>query len=59
MTTGIGKPVIRGLTHNRIVTLDNGQRTEPQRWGHDHSPNVETANAEQLEVIKGPANLSL
>ena len=28
MTTGIGKPVIRGLTHNRIVTLDNGQRSE-------------------------------
>ncbi|MBX3173699.1 MAG: TonB-dependent receptor [Gemmatimonadaceae bacterium] len=57
MTTGIGKPVIRGLTHNRIVTLDNGQRTETQQWGHDHSPNVETANAEQVEVIKGPASV--
>lgn len=57
MTTGIGKPVIRGLTHNRIVTLDNGQRTETQQWGHDHSPNVETANAEQIEVIKGPASV--
>lgn len=57
MTTGIGKPVIRGLTHNRVVTLDNGQRTETQQWGHDHSPNVETANAEQVEVIKGPASV--
>lgn len=57
MTTGIGKPVIRGLTHNRVITLDNGQRTETQQWGHDHSPNVETANAEQLEVIKGPASV--
>jgi iron complex outermembrane recepter protein len=57
MTTGIGKPVIRGLTHNRVVTLDNGQRTETQQWGHDHSPNVETANAEQIEVIKGPASV--
>lgn len=57
MTTGIGKPVIRGLTHNRIVTLDNGQRTETQQWGHDHSPNVETANADQVEVIKGPASV--
>lgn len=57
MTTGIGKPVIRGLTHNRIVTLDNGQRTETQQWGHDHSPNVETANAEQIEIIKGPASV--
>ena len=57
MSTGIGKPVIRGLTHNRIVTLDNGQRTETQQWGHDHSPNVETANAEQIEVIKGPGSV--
>jgi iron complex outermembrane receptor protein len=57
MTTGIGKPVIRGLTHNRVVTLDNGQRTETQQWGHDHSPNVETAVAEQVEVIKGPASV--
>lgn len=57
MTTGIGKPVIRGMTHYRVVTLDNGQRTETQAWGHDHSPNVETASAERVEVIKGPASV--
>jgi iron complex outermembrane recepter protein len=57
MTTGIGKPVLRGLTHNRVVMLDNGQRSETQQWGHDHSPNIETANAEQVEVIKGPASV--
>ena len=57
MSTGIGKPVIRGMTHYRVVTLDNGQRTETQAWGHDHSPNVETANADRVEVIKGPASV--
>jgi iron complex outermembrane receptor protein len=57
MTSGIGKPVIRGMTHYRVVTLDNGQRTETQAWGHDHSPNVETATAERVEVIKGPASV--
>jgi len=57
MTTGIGKPVIRGMTHYRVVTLDNGQRTETQAWGHDHSPNVETAAAERVEVIKGPSSV--
>lgn len=57
MTTGIGKPVIRGMTHYRIVTLDNGQRSETQAWGHDHSPNVETAAAERVELIKGPASV--
>jgi iron complex outermembrane receptor protein len=57
MTTGIGKPVIRGMTHYRVVTLDNGQRTETQAWGHDHSPNVETAGADRIEVIKGPSSV--
>lgn len=57
MTTGIGKPVIRGLTNNRVVTLANGQRTETQQWGHDHSPNMESADAERLEVVKGPASV--
>ncbi len=57
MTTGIGKPVIRGMTHYRVVALDNGQRSETQAWGHDHSPNVETATAERIEVIKGPASV--
>ncbi len=57
MTTGVGKPVIRGMTHYRVVTLDNGQRSETQAWGHDHSPNVETAAAERVEVIKGPASV--
>jgi len=57
MSTGIGKPVIRGLTNNRVVTLANGQRTETQQWGHDHSPNVESADAERIEVVKGPASV--
>ncbi len=57
MTSGIGKPVIRGLTNNRVITLANGQRTETQQWGHDHSPNVESADAERLEVVKGPASV--
>jgi iron complex outermembrane receptor protein len=57
MTPGIGKPVIRGLTNNRVVTLANGQRTETQQWGHDHSPNVEAADAQQIDVVKGPASV--
>src|SRR5688500_120542 len=57
MTTGIGKPEIRGTTPYHVVTLDNGKRTETQAWGHDHSPNVETATAERVEVIKGPASV--
>jgi iron complex outermembrane receptor protein len=54
---GIGKPVIRGLTSNRVLVLDNGQRMETQQWGDEHGPNVETATAERVEVIKGPASV--
>ena len=54
---GIGKPVIRGLTSNRVLVLDNGQRLETQQWGDEHGPNVETANAERVEVIRGPASV--
>lgn len=54
---GIGKPVIRGLTSNRVLILDNGQRLENQQWGDEHAPNVETATADRVEVIRGPASV--
>jgi iron complex outermembrane receptor protein len=54
---GIGKPVIRGVSGNRVLVLADGQRTETQQWGDEHSPNVETADAERIEVIRGPASV--
>jgi iron complex outermembrane receptor protein len=53
----IGKPVIRGLSSTRVLVLDNGQRIETQGWGDEHSPNIETADAERIEVIRGPASV--
>lgn len=55
--SGIGKPVIRGLTSNRVLILDDGQRMETQQWGDEHGPNIETANADRIEVIRGPASV--
>ena len=54
---GIGKPVIRGLSSNNVLILANGQRTDTQQWADEHSPNLETSNAERVEVIKGPASV--
>lgn len=55
--SGIGKPVIRGLGSNRVLVLADGQRLENQQWGDEHGPNVETADAARIEVIRGPASV--
>jgi iron complex outermembrane recepter protein len=57
MSPGIGKPVIRGLTSNRVVVVDDGQRLETQQWGADHAPNTETLGASRIEVLRGPASV--
>ena len=54
---GVGKPVIRGLTGNRVLVLADGQRLENAQWGDEHGPNVGTATAERIEVIRGPASV--
>lgn len=54
---GIGKPVIRGLTSNRVLVVADGQRLESQQWGDEHGASVETADAERIEVIRGPASV--
>ena len=54
---GIGKPVIRGLSGNRIVTYAQGIRIENQQWGGEHGLGVGEVGIESVEVIKGPASL--
>lgn len=55
--SGIGKPVIRGLSSNRVLVLADGQRIESQQWGDEHGPQVEAGEAERVEVIRGPASV--
>lgn len=54
---GIGKPVIRGLSGNRIVTFSQGIRVENQQWGDEHGNGVGDVGIEGVEIIKGPASL--
>ncbi len=54
---GIGKPIIRGLSGNRIVTYAQGIRIENQQWGSEHGLGIGEVGIESVEVIKGPASL--
>lgn len=55
--TQSGKPVIRGLTGNRVKVLSNGQSTDYQAYGTRHLPNVDPYLAERIEVIRGPQSV--
>ena len=54
---GIGKPVIRGLSSNRVLVYAQGVRLENQQFGAEHGLGVNDAGVESVEVIKGPASL--
>jgi iron complex outermembrane receptor protein len=54
---GIGKPVIRGLSSNRVLTYTQGVRLENQQFGDEHGLGINGNGIESVEVIKGPASL--
>ncbi|MDZ7683857.1 MAG: TonB-dependent receptor plug domain-containing protein [Gammaproteobacteria bacterium] len=56
--TGVGHPVIRGQTGNRVKILQNGVGvTDASNVSPDHAEGIEAILAERLEVIRGPATL--
>lgn len=59
ITTGpaISKPVIRGLSANRVVTLNNGVKQQGQQWGDEHGIEIDQYSAERVEILRGPASL--
>lgn len=59
LSTGpaISKPVIRGLSYNRVLTINDGVRQEGQQWGDEHGIEVDEASVSKIEVLKGPASI--
>ena len=53
----IGKPVIRGLSANRVLTYSQGVRLENQQFGDEHGLGISGNGVESIEIIKGPASL--
>lgn len=55
---GVGRPVIRGQGGPRVMVLDNGISTmDASTVSADHALPLDPINADQIEVIKGPATL--
>jgi iron complex outermembrane receptor protein len=59
LTTGIGisKPVIRGLSGNRIQVNVNGMRFDNQQWQDEHGLGLSDMGIDRVEIIKGPASI--
>ncbi len=58
-TTGAGvdKPVIHGLTSQRVVVVVDGVRQEAQNWGDEHGPEIDPFEVRKMEVVKGPGSV--
>ena len=55
---GVIRPVIRGLSGLRVITLYRGARIESQAWGEDHGVYLPEQSVARVEVIKGPSALA-
>lgn len=51
----IAKPVIHGLSGNRVLVLNQGIRQEDQQWGSEHAPSLDPLTSERITVVKGAA----
>jgi iron complex outermembrane recepter protein len=55
---GPARPVIRGLDGDRVLILENGQRTDDlSSQSGDHGVAISPLAAERVEVVRGPATL--
>ncbi len=55
--SGQSKPVIRGLSFNRVVVVENNIKHEAQQWGADHGLEIDQYAVDNVEIIKGPSSL--
>lgn len=53
----VGKPVIRGLSSNRIRIMIDGISMDYQQYGVRHWANVDPYTAERIEVVRGASSV--
>ena len=56
--SGVGQPVVRGLSGSRVRVLQNGLvARDVSILGGDHINEVDLTDAQQVEIMRGPASL--
>lgn len=55
--SGVSKPVIRGLSMNDILVLNNSVRFENYQYSSHHPLGIDEFGIDDIEIIKGPASL--
>lgn len=56
--SGQSKPVIRGLSFNRVVVAESGVKHEGQQWGSDHGLEIDQYSVDNVKIVKGPFSLT-
>lgn len=54
--SGGSKPLIRGLSFNQVIVVENGIKHEGQQWGADHGLEIDQYAVNRVEIIKGPSS---
>jgi iron complex outermembrane receptor protein len=49
----IEKPMLLGLTGNRVAFVQNGIRMETQSWGNEHAWEIDPFSKEKFEILLG------
>ena len=56
--SGVGQPIIRGMSGNRVKILNNGMVVrDVSGLGADHVNDIDLNNIQQIEVVRGPSSL--
>jgi iron complex outermembrane receptor protein len=58
MGRAVARPIIRGLGGDRLLILENGERTgDKSASSADHAVSIDPTTAEGIEITRGPASL--
>ena len=53
----VSKPMIHGVTGQRVTLSNNGVDQQGQQWGEDHGPEIDPFTPMSLTLIKGPSSV--